>query len=96
MDFQQHKEGSYGREMLLPLPIVENLEWKTYECWAIIMLKGEGVRAMQWNALKCIKTGTGEVILKDSEKFKCNIDADLKIKHGKNRKTTQLSILRDG
>lgn len=48
MDFQQHKEGGggYGREMLLPLPIEENLEWKTYECWAIIMLKGKGVRAM--------------------------------------------------
>lgn len=28
MDFQQHKEGGilYGREMLLPLPIVENME----------------------------------------------------------------------
>lgn len=36
---------------------------------------------------------TREVILEDSENFKCNIDADLKIKHRKNRKTTQLSIL---
>lgn len=51
------------------------------------------------NALDCFemhKNGDGEVILKDSEKFKCNVDADLKIKHWKNRKTTQLSILWDG